>query len=112
MLHRVSRALLLLAVLGALAAVGFLALGRPGAQASPDATITVNSTADTNTRDSVMTLREAIMLATGGLALTALKQGECGHVSGAYWVFPPVSKCLSADPPGAGAGGWPSGRRP
>ena len=100
-MHRVSRALLLLAVLGALAVGAFLALGRPGAEASPDPTITVNSTGDTNSRDSVITLREAMMLATGGLALTALKQGECGQVSGAYWVFPPVSKCLSADPPGA-----------
>jgi hypothetical protein len=34
----------------------------------PTSTITVNSTADTNSRDGVLTLREAMLLATGGLA--------------------------------------------
>jgi len=67
-------------------AVGiFLASHRPGAQASPDVTITVNSTADTNLRDSVMTLREAMLLATGELAVTSLSHEECHQVSSASW---------------------------
>ena len=81
-MKRIAFALLVLSVL----VVGaFLALHRPGAEASPDVTITVNSTADTNTRDGVMTLREAILLATGELAVTELSQGECNRVSGTSW---------------------------
>jgi CSLREA domain-containing protein len=53
----------------------------PGAQGAAGATITVNSTADTDARDGVLTLREAISLATGGLAVNALDSGECGQVS-------------------------------
>jgi hypothetical protein len=74
-------------------ATSIVFLVRPTTQASPDVTITVNSTLDTNVRDSVMTLREAMLLATGGLAVTDLSQGECAHVSGAYWdvwCFSPV----------------------
>jgi hypothetical protein len=54
-------------------------------QASPGATITVNSTADTNARDEQMTLREAMLLATGGLAVSTLDEGECGQVSNSSW---------------------------
>jgi hypothetical protein len=39
----------------------------PGAEASPDAT--VNDTGDTDSRNGVITLREAMMLATGDLSL-------------------------------------------
>jgi len=35
-------------------------LAGPGAEASPDVTITVNDTGDTDSRDGVITLREAI----------------------------------------------------
>jgi len=47
-------------------------LAGPGAEASPDATITVNDTGDTDDRDGVITLCEAMMLATGGLSLIQL----------------------------------------
>ena len=81
---------LLLAVAG-----GVVLMAGPGAQASPDVTITVNSTADTNTRDAVMTLREAMLMATGELAVTELTYDECQQVSGAswslYWCMSPVS---------------------
>ena len=58
---------------------------RPGAQASPDVMISVNSTADTNSRDSVLTLREAMLLATGGLSITSLTLWECSRVSNTQW---------------------------
>ena len=47
-------------------ASAILLLARPGAEASPDATVTVNSALDTNARDGQLTLREAILLATAG----------------------------------------------
>jgi parallel beta-helix repeat protein len=72
------------------AASVFLALNRPGAQASPDATITVNDTGDTNARDGKLTLREAMLLATGGLAVGALSQDECAQVSNSTY-SPPCS---------------------
>lgn len=65
----------------ALAAAAFLALNRPGAQASPGATITVDSTDESNQRDDYITLREAMLLATGGLAVGALNSSECLLVS-------------------------------
>jgi hypothetical protein len=82
MMKRVAPVVLLLT---ALALGAFLALNRPATQASPDVTITVNSTADTNARDSVMTLREAMLMATGALAVTSLSDAECDQVSGAHW---------------------------
>jgi parallel beta-helix repeat protein len=47
------------------------------------ATIVVDSTGDTNTRDSVLTLREAILLATGDLAYNDLNASEKDNVTGA-----------------------------
>jgi hypothetical protein len=47
------------------------------------AVVTVTSAADTNARDAVVTLREAIMLANGQLALGALSPQEQASVSGA-----------------------------
>jgi hypothetical protein len=44
--------------------------------------ITVDSTADTDTRDDAVTLREAIMLANGELAVADLNPGEANNVSG------------------------------
>jgi hypothetical protein len=80
-MNRLVVPLLLVAALAA--SIAFLV--RPVSQASPDVTITVNSATDTNVRDSVMTLREAMLMATGNLAVMDLKQGECNQVSGAYW---------------------------
>ncbi|MFN8522600.1 MAG: Calx-beta domain-containing protein [Chloroflexota bacterium] len=45
-------------------------------------TLVVNSAADSNVRDTVLTLREAILVATGGLAYGSLTAGERGQVSG------------------------------
>jgi hypothetical protein len=45
--------------------------------------ITVDSTADTDARDGAVTLREAIMLATGELAVADLNPSEANNVSGA-----------------------------
>jgi hypothetical protein len=91
-----------LLVFSALAGGALLALHRPGVEAaSPGTTITVNSNADTNTRDAVMTLREAIMVATGALPLGDLQLGECNQVAGAEW-FPLNGPCISIFlPPGA-----------
>jgi hypothetical protein len=49
---------------------------------SGPATIIVNSFADNNTRDGVLTLREAIMLATGLLSYADLTPAEQAQVSG------------------------------
>jgi CSLREA domain-containing protein len=89
-------------VLTALGAGAFLALGRDGARANPDPIITVNSTADTNARDSVMTLREAILLAKGddaSLHMPGLTPAECAQISTAF--YDSILGCLSVDPPGA-----------
>ena len=75
-------------------------LTRLSTEASPDATITVDSTLDTNSRDDVVTLREAMMLATGDLSLDDLTSQECDQISGTYW-GPLPGHCTSTDPPGA-----------
>jgi len=67
-------------------------------EASPGATITVNGTADTNMRDAVLTLREAILLATGDLTLSDLTSSECEQVSGTLWGG--LIGCMSPAPPG------------
>jgi hypothetical protein len=94
-----KRVVLAICLLAALAVGIFLASHRPGAQASPDVTITVDSTADTNTRDSVMTLREAMLMATGGIVVADLTYDECYQVSGAYWS---LFWCMSPVPIGTG----------
>jgi hypothetical protein len=79
----------------------FLALNRPGAEASPDVTLTVNSTTDLNNRnDNALTVREAMMLATGDLEVGDLTGPECLQVSGTGWVMP-SGPCWSSSPPGA-----------
>jgi hypothetical protein len=93
-------ALAILVVTAAAAAV-FLTLNWPGAEASPDVTITVNSTDDTNIRDAKLTLREAMMLASEALPLGDLEEGECNQVSGAIWQNSVHCVCVSTDPPGA-----------
>ena len=95
----IKRLAFVILLLTALAVGAFLASHRPGAQASPDVTITVNSTADTNSRDNVLTLREAMKLATGELFVTSLSHEECQRVSGAYWS---LEWCMSPVPIGPG----------
>src|SRR5438105_1730308 len=46
------------------------------------ATITVNSVLDTNSRDSALTLREAILISNRTLSLASLTADELAHVSG------------------------------
>ena len=65
---------------GALAGVLLLlALLSCGGEKVPSG-IVVDSTADTNSRDGVVTLREAILLATGELAVADLDSGEADNV--------------------------------
>jgi hypothetical protein len=97
-----KRFLLAILLLPALAAAAILALNQPGAQASPDPTITVNNTADTNARNPVITLREALMLATGDLTLADLTHGECDQVSDTHWGPVPPYCRSTADEPDAG----------
>jgi parallel beta-helix repeat protein len=89
-------ALAILLMTAATAAV-FLALNRPGAQASPGAIITVDDTGDTNTRDDHITLQEAMLLATGTLAVGDLNSSECLLVSNTSWGPP----CSTTDTIGA-----------
>ena len=96
-----KRLALAILVVTAVAAAVLLALDRPGAEASPDVFIFVDSTADTNTRDSKLTLREAMLLATGDLEVDALYHGECVRVLGAIWLPYPILSCSSLEPPGA-----------
>ncbi|UCH87595.1 MAG: right-handed parallel beta-helix repeat-containing protein [Dehalococcoidia bacterium] len=97
-----KRFVLAILLVTAVAASVFVVLNRPGAEASPDVTITVDSTADTNTRDAKLTLREAMMLATGALPLDELTQGECNQVSETLWTG--LSGCFSGTvPPGVGS---------
>ena len=96
-----KRVVLAICLLTAIAVGAFLASHRPGAQASPDVTITVNSTADTNTRDGWLTLREAMLLATGELSVGNLHEGECHQVSTAGWLGWPLDECIPlGSPPG------------
>jgi hypothetical protein len=87
----------------AVAAAVLLALNRPGAEASPDATITVNSTHWGVGADTYLTLPEAMKLATGDLGVGALTAAECVQVSGTGWVMP-SGPCYSFSPPGAASG--------
>jgi titin len=81
-----------------LALAGYLALiPGPGAQASPGATITVNSTVHGPPTPGVLTLQEAMLLATGGLAVGDLDSGECGQVSNSTYGPP----CSTTDSIGA-----------
>jgi parallel beta-helix repeat protein len=94
-MRRFALAILLLA---AVTAAAFLALNRSGAQASPGATITVNGTGDTNDRGDVyITLREAMLLATGVLPVGDLNSSECLLVSNSSY----VSTCSTTDTIGA-----------
>lgn len=109
-----KRFALAILVVTAVAVAVFLTLHRPGAQASPGATITVNSTADIDTRDGVITLRGAILLATGELSASSLTEGECdgtGATAGESKVAHDASaqtrsreRLRSSTPIGAGTG--------
>jgi hypothetical protein len=59
--------LAILLVTGVAAASVFLVLTRPGAEASPGATIVVENNGDANSRDGVISLREAMLLAIAHL---------------------------------------------
>ncbi|MGQ9573070.1 MAG: hypothetical protein ACUVX1_12555 [Chloroflexota bacterium] len=96
-MKRIALAILLVT---AVAASAFAVLNRPGADASPDTVITVNSTADVDSRDAELTLREAMLLATGVLDVSTLTEDECGQLSGAGWVLAP-GVCVALDPPGS-----------
>jgi parallel beta-helix repeat protein len=92
-MKRLALALLLLtAVAGAV-----VLLARAGVEATPGATVTVNSTEDTNARDGVITLREAMLLATGGLAVGDLNEFECYQVSNSTY----NGSCSTTDTIGA-----------
>ncbi len=77
-----------------------LLFARPGAEASPDVTITVNSQGDGDSPFE-LTLRQAMRLATGDLSLGALTFWQCQQVSGASGGWPAPEPCHSDDPPGA-----------
>ena len=69
-------------------ALGDLVLLRAGQSAptiitvNPNSIITVNSSADTNVRDNLLTLREAILLSNGDLLKSALTANEQAQVNG------------------------------
>jgi len=97
-----KRFVLAILLAAAVAALVFAALNRPGAKASPDVTITVSHPLDVlAVRDGMLTLREAIMLATGDLHLSLLGPVECAHVSGAVYLPYPLDYCTSSHLPGA-----------
>src|SRR5438128_1598465 len=54
---------------------------------TPAAILTVNSVADTNVRDNVLTLREAIMVAQGDIAQGNLTAAEQAQIQGLTVVF-------------------------
>ena len=66
-----------------------------GGEGAPS-TITVDSTADTDSRDGVLTLREAILLASGELAVADLDSGEADNVG--KRVGPDSSDTITFDP--------------
>jgi len=93
-----------------------------GDEAAPPsgASIKVDSTADTTARDGVVTLREALLLATGGLPVAWLDAGEAQNVEGSPGaasgdvitferaIFPPsepATIALASSLPALGSGG-------
>jgi hypothetical protein len=69
---------------------------RPTSVAAHGVRIVVDSIADTDTRDDTVTLREAIMLASGELAAADLKSSEADNVKGAPG--PESADTISFDP--------------
>ncbi|UCH86086.1 MAG: right-handed parallel beta-helix repeat-containing protein [Dehalococcoidia bacterium] len=99
-----KRLVLAILVVTVVAAAVFAILNRPGAEATPPgATITVNTWLDENVRDDKLSLREAMMLATGDLLFTLLSEEECAQVSTVFWLEEPIHWCAGAagNPPGA-----------
>jgi len=96
-LIRLSTALLLLTVLAALALTAERGHPGPAVQASVGGIVSVDSTDDSNARDGKITLREAMLLVTGGLAVGALDADECDNVLGAAF----GAICVAANPPSA-----------
>lgn len=56
--------------------------GTTGLMTMPSAVISVDSSADANVRNSVLTLREAILIANGSLPVGSLTAGELARISG------------------------------
>jgi hypothetical protein len=69
-------------------ALADLVVLRPGATdpqillTAPGTILTVNTTVDSNVRDTVLTLREAMMIANGQLLVSALSTSEAAQVAG------------------------------
>src|SRR3954453_16990582 len=59
--------------------------------AHADGTFVVNSGADTNTRDSVLTLREAILVANGALNPATMTKAEQTQLGGCNFATSPVT---------------------
>lgn len=66
------------------------------------ATITVNATTDGDVRNPVLTLHEAIKLATGALTVGSLNEFECAQVSASSWGGGP-GPCSTTDTIGLGS---------
>ena len=79
--HPGTAVTVLMAGLLGLAALG-LACGGGGAKKEERPTLTVNSTADSDERDGELTLREALLVATGKLSPEDLSEDERGQVRG------------------------------
>jgi hypothetical protein len=91
MKSRLVRLVVLVGIATLLLGVGMVIRTAPVAHAAPQAggTFTVNSTADLNTKDGELTLREAIMLANGGTGASGLgrtlSDGEKAQLGGCSW---------------------------
>jgi hypothetical protein len=70
--------------------IGILSLALlAGAPAASAAVLNVNTSADNNIRDSVLTLREALLLASGQMT-RCLSLAETRAISGVSWLYTPV----------------------
>jgi hypothetical protein len=73
---------MLLALVGAALTILLFGACGGGGQGSAAFTVVVNSTADSNERDTALTLREAIALVTGDLAKADLSKEEASNLHG------------------------------
>jgi hypothetical protein len=76
------RTLVTMAIVGGLVLLPVALTSCKGDGQEEGSVIVVNSTADANERDGAVTLREAILLASGGLAVPDLDSREAEGVSG------------------------------
>jgi hypothetical protein len=89
----------LAALAGAFALVLGVSLSDGPPAAAAAATITVSTDTDGDVADPEITLHEAIKLANGNLAVSALTSGECGWISNATYTPP----CSTPDTIGVGS---------